>query len=214
MRLRVLLCLGVLTGCGPSYLDWNLDAFDIDRTEVTVEAYAECVRAGACEKPRDASFGEDWRACNWGVAGHEHYPLNCVSWPQATQFCEWKGKHLPSGPEWLLAAFGTDERTHPWGFRDAGESDVCLHRAGGCEVGTHPRDQSPYGAMDMEGGVAEWTASSNADLHPGDHTDIHVVLGGPNIHPRVGMAQEVFDGSVGHDVDVQARTDIGFRCAK
>src|SRR5690606_10874902 len=29
-----------------------LDAFDIDRTEVTVEAYARCVAAKACDAPR------------------------------------------------------------------------------------------------------------------------------------------------------------------
>jgi formylglycine-generating enzyme required for sulfatase activity len=55
-----------------------LDEFFIDRTEVTVEAYAECVAAGACTEPRSRS---EWRCDteerNWGQLGRERHPANC-----------------------------------------------------------------------------------------------------------------------------------------
>src|SRR5262249_3181659 len=53
----------------------------LGKTEVTVEAYARCVTAGACTAP--ATGG----ACNWGVAGRERHPVNCVDWSQANAFC-------------------------------------------------------------------------------------------------------------------------------
>ncbi|HTJ83197.1 MAG TPA: SUMF1/EgtB/PvdO family nonheme iron enzyme [Polyangiaceae bacterium] len=206
------LLVAALAGCDPGnvYRDFSVDAFDIDRTEVTVQAYAACVKAGACTKPRDATFGDDYRACTWGVAGAEQHPINCVSWTEAEQYCSWQKKRLPTAPEWLLAALGTDGREYPWG--SAPSTDMCTATRGGCEVGSHPHDRSPSGALDMAGSVSEWTATSEQDWYGSDnHDDIHIVLGAGS-KPRVEWGHHIWNGS--RDVDTEADPGIGFRCAR
>jgi formylglycine-generating enzyme required for sulfatase activity len=53
-------------------------AFKIDKTPVTVAAYAVCVNAGKCTAPDTTKF------CNWKVSGREDHPVNCVDLGQAT----------------------------------------------------------------------------------------------------------------------------------
>lgn len=101
-----------------------LRRFRIDRTEVTVAQYADCVEAGACSSDgltlprwRDGERPELSWACNWDRPGHERHPVNCVDWHQASAFCEWKGGHLPSEREWEKAARGQEGHKYPWGNR-------------------------------------------------------------------------------------------------
>ena len=136
-------------------------AFQIDRTEVTVAAYARCVAAGAC-KP--AGTG---RHCNARESDRGKHPINCVSQEQAKAYCAWRGKRLPTDEEWEKAARGTRGRKAPW----AGDGDVCQRavvvgrgckRRGTLPVGSLPRGASPYGAVDMLGNVWEWTETPGA----------------------------------------------------
>ena len=89
-----------------------LDAYYIDRYEVTVERYERCVRAGACSLDHFLDAGDDW--CNYANGQRDH-PMNCVSWFGMREYCEWAGKRLPTEAEWEKAARGTDGRTYPWG---------------------------------------------------------------------------------------------------
>ena len=84
-----------------------MGAFQIDRTEVTVERYDKCVQAGACTS---ANTGD---SCDWGQGGRENHLVNCVDWEQAKAYCRWAGKRLHTEAEWEKAARGTDERTYP-----------------------------------------------------------------------------------------------------
>ena len=100
-----------------------VDAFAIDRTEVTVAQYRECVRkfqecvqAGGKQCPGCTDEGlSEYGLCNWQQADRNNHPINCVDWSQAKAYCEWAGKRLPREAEWEKAARGRDGRKYPWG---------------------------------------------------------------------------------------------------
>ncbi|MCA9714734.1 MAG: SUMF1/EgtB/PvdO family nonheme iron enzyme, partial [Myxococcales bacterium] len=83
----------------------------LDRTEVTVSAYARCVESGRCDPPALISALDNWRA-----AGRERHPINSVTWVQAAAYCQSVGKRLPTEWEWEWGARGRDQaRSFPWG---------------------------------------------------------------------------------------------------
>jgi len=151
----------------------TLDAFQMDVTEVTVRAYAECVRAGACEEPAvDES-------CTYGMPGHSLYAVNCVNFEQAQAFCAWSGKRLPSEEEWEYAARRPDGTGLPGGpaglgatranfcgeecrfdWREVGWDDGQPEVA---PVGSYPSGATIDGVLDLAGNVWEWTASPRCE---------------------------------------------------
>jgi formylglycine-generating enzyme len=140
----------------------ELASFEIDRTEVTVRAYDACVSSGPCRAPGSDPY------CNWPKrAARGSHPINCVSWEDATAFCRWAGKRLPSESEWEFAARGPEARRYPWGnAKPAGQlcwdgpgSDVEPGaRKGTCAVASYAMGRSPFGVEDMAGNVLEWTS--------------------------------------------------------
>jgi formylglycine-generating enzyme required for sulfatase activity len=181
-----------------------VDAFSIDRTEVTVARYRECVRAGKCEDPgtrSDAPPGYQGSRCNWVEAGKDDHPINCVDWFQANTYCEWARKRLPTGAEWEKAARGTDGRIYPWGNQWS-DSKGNAGGSGTMPVGSFPSGASPYGALDMAGNVWEWVSDGSKGgrgLRGGGWTD----AGG-----------WVERSSYGTSLDPSAQWAIvGFRCA-
>jgi formylglycine-generating enzyme required for sulfatase activity len=130
----------------------DVKAFKIDKTEVTVLQYAQCVKANACTPP------DKGKTCTWTTAGHENHPVNCVDFKQAEAYCKWAGKRLPTENEWVMAARGTDGRNYPWGNEEPTCERTNMRGCGGKTVaaGTKAGDKSPFGAMDMGGNVVEW----------------------------------------------------------
>lgn len=138
-----------------------LDAFYIDKTEVTVAQYQRCVEDGGCRAPEQiSSLGS---LCNYGVEGKSDHPINCMNHWQARGYCSWAGKRLPTEAEWEKAARGTDGRIYPWGNSDPWQ-DCTKAQIQYCNgqrtipVGSKPAGASPYGALDMTGNVWEWVA--------------------------------------------------------
>lgn len=142
-------------------------SFYMDDIEVTVTAYKGCVTAGICSEPDSGAL------CNWKKLGRENHPINCVDWDQATRYCSWKEKRLPTEEEWEWAARGGSlAMTYPWGEGDPSDH-LCWDgegnnkgkgkrfelKLGTCAVGSHPRGTSPRDIKDLAGNVREWTSS-------------------------------------------------------
>jgi formylglycine-generating enzyme required for sulfatase activity len=158
----------------------TLSAYCIDRTEVTVQAYAACVKAGGC-KPAARTVrlskydpeADQWnRFCN-GDERRDH-PMNCVEWNQAEAYCEWARDtgRLPSEAEWEYAARGTDGRTYPWGNEPPGE--IRLNACGSECVAMLKRDlnldrKAMYNASDG------WETTAPVGSIPGDVSPFRVL---------------------------------------
>ncbi len=139
-----------------------LDAFWMDRTEVTNDMYARCVQAKACQPPQNPSsythFGY------YGDPQFSNYPVVNVTWEQAHSYCAWTGSRLPTEAEWEKAARGADGRTFPWGNSSPDcslgnfmvDDKTCVGDT--AKVGSYPDGASPYGVLDMAGNAAEWVA--------------------------------------------------------
>ncbi|MHC1783623.1 MAG: formylglycine-generating enzyme family protein [Anaerolineaceae bacterium] len=143
-----------------------LDAFWIDKTEVTNNMYEKCVAAGACSEPKDKS--SNTRNPYYGNPVYADFPVIYVDWNQAQAYCAWTGRTLPSEAQWEKAARGTDGRSYPWGNQEP-DSNLANYNdniGDPTEAGSYPAGASPYGALDMAGNVWEWTANW-LDVYPG-----------------------------------------------
>jgi formylglycine-generating enzyme required for sulfatase activity len=133
-----------------------LDAFWIDRTEVTNEMYAKCVEANQCNSPD--SKRSKTRPSYFNNPEFGNYPVIYVTWDDAYAYCSWAGRRLPTEAEWEKAARGPNGYKYPWGNVDP--KDTLLNYNGNVsdtsEAGRYPEGASIYGALDMAGNVWEW----------------------------------------------------------
>jgi len=137
-----------------------IDAFKLDKYEVTNQEYKRCLDAGICSAPRKRDFIDN--------SAYALHPVVYVSWWDAVSYCAWEEKRLPTEAEWEKAARGVlDTRKWPWGNEPADctrfnsnfyrSGDACnLLNPGTVPVGRYWRGASPYGAQDMPGNVFEW----------------------------------------------------------
>jgi formylglycine-generating enzyme required for sulfatase activity len=136
----------------------TMNAFWIDQLEVTNAMYLLCVQSGACSPP--ATWGSEQRLSYFNDETYKDYPVVQVTWGQATDYCAWAERRLPTEAEWERAARGDDLRTFPWGDEPPSEIYANYNRLVGdtSRVGSYAAGASPFGALDMAGNVWEWVA--------------------------------------------------------
>lgn len=209
-----------------------LDAFDIDRYEVTTVQFLKFVLA----TNRNPLIDWQYDGGNFQETMASH-PVMHVSWFDAEAYCQWAGKRLPTSAEWEKAARGEDGRIYPWGNEPAGLSRANFGRTGLSgpvrdrperlllyppiiSVDKYENAVSPYGVFQMAGNVAEWTA---------DWYDPHYYKKAPDRNPKGPEkgTQRAFRGGAWVDstpsvrpaqrngTDPQTKMNwLGFRCAR
>ncbi len=141
--------------------DICLDAFYIDRTEVTNEQFKTFLDQSSYKPRWPENFLKHWQngSCPKGKGKH---PVVWVSLEDAQAYARWAGKRLPTEAEWQKAVQGTDGRIWPWGnLYDPAKAN--MDSPGTKPVGSYPEGASPYGGLDMAGNVWEWTDSFQTD---------------------------------------------------
>jgi len=190
-----------------------LDAYAIDRAEVTNAAFGEFISQTGFQPARgwDESLARD----------QGDLPVVAILWEEADAYCRWAGKRLPTEAEWEKAARGVDARVYPWGDAwDASRANTAEEGPGGpLPVGSYPQGASPYGLLDMTGNIAEWVndhfefdyytyAPDHNPLGPQPVLD-HGLRGGSFDDPAEFVA--TFFRNSSHSALPNYR--VGFRCA-
>ncbi len=192
----------------------QMSTYWIDEHEVTVAAYRLCVEAGACTQYHQP--GSFFRSSDPWQRGCEDCPAVWLDWQQASTFCGWLDRALPTEAQWEKAARGADGRI--WSTGEQPPATVA--NAYPKPVGTHPESASPYGVQDVAGSVWEWTSDWYSPDYYG--TD----LGSDPTGPKQGEKRTMRGGADGTGIvglrvfrRLASRPDSGyfddgFRCAR
>ena len=212
-----------------------LDAFYIDRYEVTNADYAKFLAATGARAPWHWPEGKIPKS-------EEKIPVSNVNWFEAADYCKWAGKRLPTEAEWEKAARGGREgEVYPWGDDDVDKSE--FRRLPPASNATKSHKGPPeaagngqvmpvgsfrpngFGLYDMGGNVSEWLSDWYYDNYypfipkknpQGPETGMYRSVRGSNWASSVGQeghpGQTVYFRNFG---DPELRmTTVGIRCAK
>jgi formylglycine-generating enzyme required for sulfatase activity len=134
-----------------------LDAFYVDKYEVTVESYNKFRKNANYVETIVPFFQGDHT-----ILQTPNFPVVGVSWLDAVIYCKWAGKRLLTEAEWEKAARGTHGLIYPWGNKKLSKRANIAGKGDGFEfmapVGSFPMGRSVYGVYDMAGNVSEWVA--------------------------------------------------------
>jgi iron(II)-dependent oxidoreductase len=160
----------------------HMKDFYIDRTPVTNADFKKFVDAANYHPADDHNFLRHWSNGTYpDGAGNE--PVAWISIEDARAYAAWAGKRLPHDWEWQYAAQGTDGRLYPWGNEWSTQAlpppDHERTMRAPTNVDAFPAGASPFGVLDMEGNVSQWT-----DEFRDDHTRAAILRGGAFYQPR------------------------------
>lgn len=202
----------------------SVAGYHIDRYEVTFAQFYSFMAATGHRKPRLVGYLGNVDTEDLPLFLKPFYPVIGVSWDDATDYCRWKGKRLPTEAEWEKAARGNDQRKWPWGNQEEpgyanliGEEDGFRYTA---PVDYFKQDKSFYGVYGMAGNAMEWVS----DWYQEDFYQI-LPINNP-AGPATGNYRVLRGASWNDSID-HARTTMrfkmfpeyrdvttGFRCAK
>jgi sulfatase modifying factor 1 len=205
----------------------TLSAFFLDRFEVTVGAYRRCVWAGACAEPPYAAGASRF--------DQPELPVVLVTHSDASRYCSWLGKRLPTEAEWERAARGKGPsgaagRRYPWGevynpflSNHGRHATLALDAIDGflelAPVGSFRDGRTPEGVADLSGNVEEWVADWYEPGYPAEPSMnpagppsgvARVVRGGSYTDGRPHLRAAARRG----DAPGRRHADRGFRCAR
>ncbi len=140
-----------------------VDAYWMDKTEVSNSQYASCVDAGFCSEP--VSIKSLKRSDYYINEDYVDYPVINITWQQAVDYCIWAGGRLPTEAEWEKAAKGPDGFLYPWGD-ELIEANLNYSGSGINDpkpVTDYADGASGYGILNLSGNVAEWVSDRYAE---------------------------------------------------
>jgi iron(II)-dependent oxidoreductase len=205
-----------------------LDAFEIDRDEVSLAEYLAHLRRQRHQPP------DELQRLIWHVISVHalpdyvlaRWPALYMTWAEADEFCRAEGKRLPTEAEWEKAARGSEGNLFPWGrlapvpglavFGKYHAHEIPLVAA----VDSGEDGQSPYGARHMSGNIAEWVqdwflfdyyAVMPERNPPGPNAGRYKSVRGGSWKSKPNMLRAATRGGALPD---QRSPTIGFRCAK
>ena len=162
----------------------SLDAFTMEKTEVSNKQYRACVAAGKCKDPLVTETGDS--ADYYTNSSFDAFPVLNVTWRMAVDYCTWRGRRLPTEAEWEKAARGdADDRRFPWGWAEptcdmadvsvleaVKQTDGSIDIVETCHqfpvpVTFYASSVSPFGLLNATGNVAEWVS----DFYAADYYD-------------------------------------------
>ncbi len=158
-----------ILGYGETRRERLLAAFSLEKFEVTNRQYGACVEAKRCTPP-NMPYYEGTKA------PADDLPVTWVTAYQASTFCDWIGRRLPTAAEWERAVRGTEGRTWPWGEQSPLDPQPRVRiflpewpeaaPPDGPVTGADPEfagGATPDGIRHLLGNVAEWTSTLATD---------------------------------------------------
>ncbi len=166
-----------------------LDGYYIDKYLVTNDRFSRFVEATGYTTDAEKEgagmvrIGRRWKkvdGANWrmpdgltGIEGRGNTPVSQVSYNDASQYCQWAGRKLPTEAQWEKAARGPEGNQYPWGDQEPNDTMANFDNLVGSPtpVDRYEKGQSYYGAFDMAGNVYQWTrdwygTGKRADKNP------------------------------------------------
>jgi serine/threonine-protein kinase len=199
----------------------EIRAFCFDTREVTIADYQACVKNAICDAPpREVQLLEPTKQdehearsklCTAQLADNSDLPVNCVGHDEASKYCAWKGRRLPTEAEWEWAATsGDDKLDYAWGATPPRDDALCWQQKRPCTVGSKPAEA--FGLFDLGGNVSEWTESPyGAYPTPPESATKLSVRGGNFLDAEADAVRPRRRGS---EEPLFRDITLGFRCAK
>lgn len=182
----------------PAHLQCFDEPFWIDKYEVT---QAQFRQLGGIKSNPNGYIGDN-------------YPVDSITWYEASNFCQLRGGRLPTEAEWEYAARGVDSLIFPWG--NTFVSSYVIYKENHpspANVGSRSEGISWVGAYDLAGNAWEYTSSYYAPYpytisNEQNATSQRVIRGGAWVYTDEFTRSAFREGTNPSEI----YDSIGFRC--